>query len=418
MGDSEGEEMEDGEEIVSEEGETASEDEDEDIESAAEEFESASDDSGEEEGEQGDAEVLVHTLRKRRAKPSSKTKELPYTFPCPETHDEFLDIVEDVDDEDVPVVLKRIRTLHHPSLAEDNKFKLQVSKINIPSDQLSLTRSAQGLNTVLIEHILYITTPPTPRFTVLASLLPHLASLTKTYPIQSAESFVEKLALMHKNLKRGLSKGATDLDAKTWPGLPELSLFRVIGQLWPTSDMNHPVISPTRLLMGAYLGLGRVRSLRDIASGLFLCSLFLQYEKFSKRFVPEAINFLVNSVLHLAPLSYTNVASLPGSFPAHDFKTSLTLSLALDEKKAKKLSLNKPDLVKCLCTEHLGEQDKVDLLGLSLELLGRFADVYKGLDGFIELFTPISDILQGVKHDSMPSDLTVCHLQQTLRCAG
>lgn len=213
---------------------------------------------------------------------------------------------------------------------------------------------------------------------------------------------------MHKNLKRGLSKGALDLEAKTWPSIPELSLLRVIGQLWPTSDMNHPVISPARLLMGAYLGLGRIRSLQDIASGLFLCSLFLQYEKLSKRFVPEAINFLVNSILHLAPHSYTSVDLLPGSFPALDFRTALTSSLAVDFKKARKLSVNKPDLTNCLCKSELGEQEKLDLLSLNLELLSRFADLYKGLDGFVELFTPIGEVLGTVKNSSLPSEISVC----------
>lgn len=217
---------------------------------------------------------------------------------------------------------------------------------------------------------------------------------------------MEKLSLMHKNLKRGLSKGALDPEAKTWPGLQELSLLRVVGQIWPTSDMNHHVVSPTRLLMGAYLSLGRVRSLQDMASGLFLCSLFLHYEKMSKRFVPEAVNFLVNSILHLAPHPYTDVASLPGNFPAQDFRTALTLPLGLDVKKSKKLSANKPDLTNCLCGKALGEQTKVDLLGLTWELLGRFADLYKGLDGFIELFTPIQETLGSVKADSLPPDLS------------
>ncbi|TFK94236.1 Nop14-like protein [Polyporus arcularius HHB13444] len=380
------------------EGESSEEDDDEDASgdeedvdadgSVADDFESAEDESGEEDGEEGETEVLVETKRARRTKSAPAAKELPYTFPCPETHDEFLEIIEDVDEKDVSTVLKRIRTLHHPSLAEDNKFKLQ------------------GLNTVLIEHILYITAPPMPRHTVLASLLPHLAALTKSYPIQSAEAFVEKLTLMHKNLKRGLSKGALDPEAKTWPGIPELSLLRVIGQLWPTSDLNHPVISPARLLMGAYLGLGRIRSLQDIASGLFLCSLFLHYEKLSKRFVPEAINFLVNSVLHLAPHSYTSVDSLPGSFPVLDFRTSFTLPLVIDIKKAKKLSVNKPDMTRSLCESRLSEQEKVDLLGLTFELLNRFADSYKGLDGFVELFTPLGEILASLKSSGLPSELS------------
>ena len=180
--------------------------------------------------------------------------------------------------------------------------------------------------------------------------------------------------------------------------------------------MSHHVVSPARLLMGAYLGLGRVRSLQDIASGLFLCSLFLHYEQLSKRFVPEAVNFLVNSTLHLSPHSYADVPSLPGNFPAQDFKTSLTIPLVLDAKKGKKLSANKPDLAKCLSGEPLDEQAKIDLLGLTLELLGRFADLYKGLEGFIELFTPIQEILSTVKGSSLPPGLStrLQSLQDTL----
>ena len=88
------------------------------------------DSEAEDAGEEGDEEELVKVKKSRKSKKTSASsgkKELPYTFPCPETHDEFLEIVEDIDDADVPTVVKRIRTLHHPSLAEDNKFKLQVS---------------------------------------------------------------------------------------------------------------------------------------------------------------------------------------------------------------------------------------------------------------------------------------------------
>jgi nucleolar protein 14 len=54
--------------------------------------------------------------------------ELPYTFLCPGSHEEFLQIIEDLDDEDVPTVVQRIRMLYHTSLGADNKFKLQVCK--------------------------------------------------------------------------------------------------------------------------------------------------------------------------------------------------------------------------------------------------------------------------------------------------
>ena len=76
--------------------------------------------------EEGDDVELV-PKRKGKTGGSSAEKELPYTFSCPESHEEFLDILEDVKDYDVPMVVHRIRTLHHPSLAEGNKLKLQVT---------------------------------------------------------------------------------------------------------------------------------------------------------------------------------------------------------------------------------------------------------------------------------------------------
>jgi nucleolar protein 14 len=216
---------------------------------------------------------------------------------------------------------------------------------------------------------------------------------------------------MHKNLKRGLSRGALDANTKTWPGIAELSFLRVTAVIWPTSDMNHPVISPARLLMGAYLGLGRVRSLRDIASGMFLCTLFLQFEELSKRLVPEAINFLINTVLHIAPHGYRDIASLPGSFPSPDFRKALCSSLSLDIKKARDLHAVKPNLVDVLGTDNADEQAKVDLLGLSFELLGQFADMYKSLDGFIELYESLHKILLEVDREKLPKSLKVHYVK-------
>lgn len=90
------------------------------------------DESDASEGEEGEHEQLVASrMTSTKAKSNGKRKakqELPFTFPCPATHEEFLDIIEDVDDDDVPTVVQRIRALYHTSLGADNKFKLQVYK--------------------------------------------------------------------------------------------------------------------------------------------------------------------------------------------------------------------------------------------------------------------------------------------------
>lgn len=250
---------------------------------------------------------------------------------------------------------------------------------------------------------------------LLFALIPHLFALCRAYPIESAEYFVEKLSLMHKNLKHGLATGALELDARTWPGLSELMFLRVIGIIWPTSDMHHPVISPVRLLMGAYLGLCRVRSFGDITSGLFLSSLFLQYESLSMRFVPEAINFAVNATLHLAPHMFASPNSLPGTLPCPDLRSVLCEPLVIDAVQAKGLSFRKPDLLH-LISPTVTEQSKIDALGMALTLLDRFADMYKSLDGFIELYEPINLVLSGLECGQLSEEIRVWPLRICVNC--
>ena len=243
---------------------------------------------------------------------------------------------------------------------------------------------------------------------LVSTLVPHLFALCRLYPIESAEYFVEKLSLMQKNLKHGLATGALEPVAKTWPGLSELIFLRVIGIVWPTSDLRHPVISPARLLMGAYLGLCRVRSFVDIASGLFLSSLFLQYESLSKRFVPEAIRFVVNAMLHLVPHAFADPQSLPGALSCPDLRSALCKSLVIDSAQAKGLVFQKPDLSRMVTSANLAEQSKINAFGVALDLLNRFADTYKSLDGFIELYEPIDLVLSGLECGQLSDDVRVC----------
>ena len=102
-----------------------------------------------------------------------------------------------------------------------------------------------------------------------------MIALIKLNPITAAKHFLEKLAIMQKNLVIGLSRAAAD-DAKTFPGVSELLFLRLTGAVWSTSDFRHPVIAPALLLMAQYLGQCRIRNVADLASGLFLCSLVLE----------------------------------------------------------------------------------------------------------------------------------------------
>jgi nucleolar protein 14 len=66
-----------------------------------------------------------------RRKSKSRTKEIPFTFTCPSTIDEFEDILDGLDDSALPTVVQRIRAIHHPSLAQGNKERLEVSCVAV-----------------------------------------------------------------------------------------------------------------------------------------------------------------------------------------------------------------------------------------------------------------------------------------------
>jgi len=63
---------------------------------------------------------------------------------------------------------------------------------------------------------------------------------------------------------------------KHFPTAQELVLFYAIGQIYPTSDLSHPIVNPTTLFMGQILSQMKVKNVQDLGRGLFICSLFLQ----------------------------------------------------------------------------------------------------------------------------------------------
>lgn len=57
---------------------------------------------------------------------TERSEKLAFTFPCPQTHKEMLEVVKGISVADTPIVIQRIRILHHSKLSEENKEKLQV----------------------------------------------------------------------------------------------------------------------------------------------------------------------------------------------------------------------------------------------------------------------------------------------------
>ncbi|WWC69462.1 uncharacterized protein I206_103402 [Kwoniella pini CBS 10737] len=336
-------------------------------------------------------EVIVKKSKGKKAARGEKTKEIPFTFPCPTSIEEFEDIMEDLEDSALPIVVQRIRALHHPSLAAGNKEKLQ-----------------EFLG-VLMDYILILASRPVPPFELISALTPHVVALVKLNAITAASHFVDKLKLMQKNLTRGLAKGPSQKTSKTFPGCPELVLLRLIGSIWSTSDFSHPVVAPAVLLMGQYLGQSRIRSTSDLASGLFLCSILSQYESLSNRILPEAVNFVASSILSLLPRrkGFEVNTTYPDS-KANDVNLYVDSSATAVPKQP----VNLPEAINSahadLSSEQV-EQTKVDLLVVAFKLSQTFATLYSSLEAFIEIIEPLTKVIEGSRVAKLSQELKTIH---------
>ncbi|KAI2629731.1 Nop14-like protein [Hypoxylon sp. NC1633] len=288
--------------------------------------------------------------------PRQDSNKLPYAFPCPQTLDEFVGITRGISTEHLPTMVQRIRALYHPKLDSDNKSKLA------------------GFVTVLIQYLAYISnSTDLPPFSVLESFIRHIHSLAKSYPIETANEFRSQLETFGRS--RPLS-----------PTLGDLVMLTAIGSIFPTSDHFHQVATPAGLLIAR--NLEKVpKQITDYTQGVYLSTLALQYQQVSKRYVPEVMNFCLNTLCALAP---EKAKETLGCFPIHEPPPGTRIS------DAKSLTVRKLIPTDCVANGNSNEEavsTKLAVLATTVQLLDAAADLYSGKPAFFETFEPVKNIL-------------------------
>jgi nucleolar protein 14 len=253
--DDEDDEEESGDEEEEEEEEESDDDADEetdneDIEAEDDEELPVFGDDDDDMNEMGSSGVVQKKVIKSTTTKSEK-REIPFTFECPTTHDEFLEILKGLEVEDSVIVTKRIRVLYHIKLAQENKAKL-----------------SQFLG-VLVDHLAYVASTVSPLPTkVLEQLGLHVFEISQQLPETAAQVFNAKLKKMHGEMAKKMKHSGS-----SWPDVEDLTLLRSIGQIFSTSDLTHPIATPALLFMCHALSQCRVQSEVDIGRGLFLTLL-------------------------------------------------------------------------------------------------------------------------------------------------
>lgn len=282
---------------------------------------------------------------------------LAFTYPCPEDHQSFLDIVKGVPMQDLPTVVQRIRALHHPRLHSDNKKRLGF------------------FAGVLVQHVAYVADQPEhPNFAVLENLLRHVHSLANSHAESVSQAFRARLREM--STERPLNLG---------PG--DLVILTGIATTFPTSDHFHAVVTPAHLCLARYLGQGSLNTLSDFAAGAYAASLCLQYQAVSKRYMPEFINYVLNALCNLCPVE---PSSTLGFFPTRKPEGSLRLT---SQKPINPRKLRFWDVKGPGPGQKAQEEFKCSLIITFVHLLERASDLWAEKSASFEIFEPAHKVL-------------------------
>ncbi|KAK4954435.1 nucleolar complex protein 14 [Elasticomyces elasticus] len=201
------------------------------------------------------------------ADPNTKTVTLLSTHDCPRTHADLLALIKDSSAEGLPTLIQRLRAQYQPSLAAENKGKME------------------DFSRVLVEHLVWMAEQGQ-EMKAMEQVIRHLHSLSRTYAIPIAEAFRSQLgAWLERSSGEGDGMGVSKGD---------LIVLVAIGEIYPTSDHFHQVVTPTFTLVGRWLGLNAgVKGMGKERSrvGALMVGLCVKWVGESKRFVPEAVRF-------------------------------------------------------------------------------------------------------------------------------
>lgn len=390
-GEEEEEEGEEDEEEEEEEGGSEEEEEEEDGHSDLESEQESEDEERKQEEKETKAKVKKSlTKEELKAQQDAAKAELPYTFTAPESYDDLKDLLHGHTPDNQRLIVARTQKCNHPSLAVGNKLKLQ------------------KLFGFLLEYVGELATRSPPELTTIDKLIPELYTLCQMFPEAACKAMQSTIGDAAHSMEEVLEvKGHA-----AFPALDMLIYLKVTALLFPTSDFRHPVTTPALLYISQGLTKCPVRSLEDVTSGLILCCLAVEYVSFSKRFLPELINFLAGT-LHLAVQDKTSLGSsvVPPFRASGKYSDLLVLSDSESSKSWSKKSLP------LSATQHLDLKNDLDrdhhrlmCLSTCLDLVKRCCLLYKDLTSFTHIFQPIRTLLS--KHlsaQTLPEPLKELH---------
>ncbi|KAH8271182.1 hypothetical protein KR018_000810 [Drosophila ironensis] len=366
-----------------EEEEDSQEEDDDSEEESDSEVDNLSDlKESESESESEAEQAPKQSKKKSQQKPDiSEDASIPFTIKMPKTYEDFTELLSKHAAPQQVTIIERIIKCNHPKLEgvnRENVVKLFSFLLQYLKD-LFEDASEQDVRG---------------SFQLLSRLMPHFYDLVQLNPERMSNTLLDVIKEKHAEFRK---------NQKTYPTLDTLVYFKLVANLYSTSDFRHPVVTPCFVFMQHILSRARVRTRQEIAMGLFLVTVVLEFVSQSKRILPAAYSFLQGIVHMCIPKRDVERLEITPPFE-RDGPLSKLLALSSSQDQAAQ-HLQAEDLV----TQTITPEFKVRALDTALLLTKESLQLVEEHVGACYLAKPFLNLLSRLPLEHYPEHIHLHH---------
>lgn len=209
------------------------------------------------------------------------------------------------------------------------------------------------------------------------SIVKVLKNLANTYN----QELVERMRSYLSDIETR-SQGETTLKPR------DLIYFVIVAMLFSTSDHYHLIVTPSVILMNQILSniVYHPRDVGQLAQGVLLVDVLLQYQRFSKRYDPELVNFIEHLIMMLVPESekFDNTKLLSMADPSTNYDLPKSTKFTKDHLLSIKEIFTTSDKLKSKLLIKL-----INLMDKSVKLWRDKSSLVELLDSYIAILKHI-----------------------------
>jgi len=212
--------------------------------------------------------------------------DIPFVIEVPSNHAALKELLDNRTPKEVSIIFSRIRELNDPTLGNESKLNLQkFLSLIIKHFRSYIIQNERNQEISNID------------FSMLDTFYSHIFDVAEQLPRHAVSEFRNHLHAMHNDLIEKLTTSKEIGNAHGYPNSADLLFLKLIANIFPVTDFKHPITTPANIYIHQCLADCKIKSLRDIAAALFLCTMAMHYNYEAKRFSPEVITILTK-ILH------------------------------------------------------------------------------------------------------------------------